>query len=336
MNILVTGATGFIGSNLTKELITRGYKVHILSRDPGKSSMFDPQSSVFFNGDITDKQSLVEAMKGCEGVFHLAAYAKVWSKDKNMYNTQNVLGTQNVFEAAKVASIKKILVVSTAGVFGPSGDHPVDETTIRKKPYFTQYEKTKSLADKVSGEYVNKGISVITVFPTRVFGPGPLNESNSATKLIHQYSVGKWRILPGNGNKIGNYVYIDNLISGMINAFEKGRSGEGYLLGGSDISYLDFFKTISDITGKKYFMIRIPLFLALAISSVFSFFARITGIPPLITPGWIKKYLHDWSVSSAKAMYELGYNPGSFREEVAKTLEWFDSNQSPKWKNSIR
>jgi farnesol dehydrogenase len=93
------------------------------------------------------------------------------------------------------------------------------------------------------------------------------------------------------------------------------------------MSYLDFFNTISDISGKEYFMFRVPMIIALAIASGFSLVARLTGIPPLITPGWIKKYLHDWSVSSAKAMNELGYDPGSFREEVGKTLAWLETNQ---------
>lgn len=322
MNILVTGATGFIGSSLTEELVSQGHIIHILSRDPSKSSMFDHENTTFFVGDITNKESVVKAMAGCERVFHLAAYAKVWSKDKRHYYQQNVEGTRHVIEAALEAGIKKVLLVSTAGVLGPSKDQPINESTVRTKPFFTEYEKTKGLADQVSRDYLNKGIDIITVYPTRVFGPGPLNESNSATKLIQQYSTGKWRIIPGNGKKIGNYVYIDDLVEGMIRAIEHGQAGEGYLLGGSNISYLEFFGTVSGIIKKKYSMIRIPMALALITSSVFLLFTKITGIPPLLTPGWVKKYLHDWSVSSEKAITALDYNPGTFRDGIEKTLIW--------------
>lgn len=325
MNILVTGATGFIGSNLTEELVSQGHIVHILSRDSSKASMFDQKNKIFYAGDITNKESLVKAMTGCVQVFHLAAYAKVWSKEKKHYYLQNVEGTRHVIEAALEMGIKKVLIVSTAGVLGPSGDQPVNESTLRTKPFFTEYEKTKSLADQISKDYLNKGLSIVTVYPTRVFGPGPLNESNSATKLIHQYSIGKWRIIPGNGGKIGNYVYIDNLVSGMIRVMEYGQTGEGYVLGGSNISYFEFFGIISEIIKKKYRMIRMPMVLALVTSSIFLLFAKITGIPPLLTPGWVKKYLHNWSVSSEKAITDLDYDPGKFSEGVENTLMWLKS-----------
>ena len=126
MNILVTGATGFIGSNLTEELVSQGHIVHILSRDPSKGSMFDHKNITFFVGDITNKKSVAKAMAGCNRVFNLAAYAKVWSSDKKHYYHQNVEGTRHVIEAALETGIKTVLIVSTAGVLGPSTDHPVN------------------------------------------------------------------------------------------------------------------------------------------------------------------------------------------------------------------
>jgi len=322
VNILITGATGFIGSNLTEKLASQGHSLHVLSRDIGKVSMFRQENITFFTGDITDRNSVNKAMEGCERVYHLAAYARVWSKKRNVYHNLNIEGTRIVLDVASRIGVDKVLVVSTAGVLGPSENGPVNEYAIRNTRFFTEYERTKSIADQITQEYVRKGLFAVTVYPTRVFGPGPLGESNSATKLIHQYSTGKWRIIPGSGKRIGNYVFIDNLVEGMVRAMEQGESGGKYLLGGSDISYNDFFNTISEITGKRYFMIRLPVIFALMTATVLLAIATVTGISPLLTPGWVKKYLHDWPVSNDKAIAEINYIPGIFRDGVEKTLDW--------------
>ncbi len=324
MDILVTGATGFIGFRLTKKLLSLGHTVYVLSRDPGKAGMFRQEKMRFFTGDITDGERVRKAMKGCDRVYHLAACTEVWSKDRTVFQQLNVEGTKIVLDAAREMNVKKVMVASTAGVLGPSVNKPVDESTVRKIPFFTEYERTKWKADQVTQEYVKEGLFVITVYPTRVFGPGPMSRSNSATKLMQQYALGKWRIIPGSGKKTGNYVYIDNLVDGMIRAMEYGRSGEGYLLGGSNVSYNDFFNTISELIHRNFFMIRIPIAISLAVAAAMLLLARITGIPPLLTPGWVRKYLHDWSASNNKAINELGYTPGTFREGVKKTLDWLN------------
>lgn len=321
MNILVTGSTGFIGFSLAEKLLSYGHTVHVLSRDPGKKGMFEQENVRFFAGDITDYKRVEEAIKGCHRVYHLAACTEVWSKDPSAFYKQNVEGTRIVLEAAREMLVKKVLVASTAGVLGPSMDDPVDESAVRITPFFSEYEKTKWKADQVTKEYVYEGLHVVTVYPTRVFGPGRLGWSNSA-RLIQQYALGKWRIIPGSGREIGNYVYIDNLIEGMTRAMEHGRSGEGYLLGGANVSYNEFFDTVSEIIHRKYFMIRIPKGIALLTASGMLLFARITGIPPRLTPGWIRKYYHNWAITNQKAIAGLGYDPGTFREGVEKTLDW--------------
>ncbi len=327
MNILVTGATGFIGFSLTEKLVSLGHTVHVLSRDPGKSVMFRQEKVHFFKGSITDEQSVREAMKGCDRIYHLAACTEVWSKHRSLFYRQNVEGTRIVLDVAREMQIEKVLIASTAGVLGPSVKGSVDESTAREIPFFTAYEKTKWMADQITREYAEKGLFAVTVYPTRVFGPGSLNRSNSVTKMIKQYTLGKWRIIPGSGREIGNYVYIDNLVDGMIKAMEKGRSGEGYLLGGDNVSYNEFFTTISDIINRKYQMIRIPKVFCLFAAAIMLLFAKITGVSPLLTPGWIRKYLHNWSITNDKAVNELGYVPGTFREGVEKTVEWLKTNR---------
>src|SRR6478752_4105432 len=127
MKIFITGATGYIGNNLAKRLADEGHLVHALNRSSHKSALLDHENIKLFKGDITDPASVKNAMQNCEQVYHLAAYARVWAKDPSTYFKLNVEGTQHVLDAAKELGINDIVVTSTAGVLGPSGERPVKE-----------------------------------------------------------------------------------------------------------------------------------------------------------------------------------------------------------------
>jgi len=164
----------------------------------------------------------------------------------------------------------------------------------------------------------------VIVNPTRVYGPGPLNVSNSVTKLIKQYTEGKWKFIPGDGMSTGNYVFVDDVINGHILAMERGLAGERYLLGGEDATYHELFDTIASIGGKRHKLYKMPLGVLLTFGKIQLFLAETFGRQPLITPGWVRKYLYKWSVSSAKAEKELGYRITPLNEGVRKTVDWLN------------
>ena len=260
MKVLVTGATGFIGSNLVKELVKRKYKINCLCRDLSKTSdLLHPDINIF-RGDILNYNTIKTAISGCNGLFHMAAFTETWTKDQADIYRLNVAGTWNVLEAALSENVKDIVITSTAGVLGPSTSGVIDEHYKREIPYFSKYEETKQIAEDLALDYTSKGLNIRIVNPTRVFGPGPLNESNSVTRMIRLYTSGKWRFLPGNGESIGNYVYIDDVVAGHIRVMENGKSGERYLLGGENISYNAFFALLGELTGKKVFSCSSPAF----------------------------------------------------------------------------
>jgi len=328
MKVFVSGATGFIGKHLSQKLAEQGNIVHALYRSGKKTVDMQHPNIIFFKGDITDIDSLYIAMKNCEYVFHLAAYAKVWSKQRNTFEIVNYQGTVNVLETAIQHRIKKVIVTSTAGVFGPSSNAiPVNEFSKRTVPYFSEYERTKDLADKMIMEKYSSKIDVTIVCPTRVFGPGELSASNSVTRLISLYISGKYRFLPGKGQSIGNYVYIDDVVTGMLLALEKGCAGERYILGGENVSFSDFFARLSNITGKSYTLFKIPVAIIMLLATTMKFFAILFQIPPLLTPGWARKYLYDWKLSSNKAGEELNYKPQLLEEGFIKTVMWIKSNK---------
>ncbi len=217
---------------------------------------------------------------------------------------------------------KKIVVTSTAGVLGPSDSIPIDEKCERTSKFFNSYELSKFEMEKKVLEYAAKGLLVVIVNPTRVFGPGILSEANSATKIINAYIHGKWHFIPGKGNSIGNYVFIDDVVKGHILAMEKGLPGERYILGGTNLNFLDFFSAIAAVSGKRYWMIRLPAQMLIFISSLVFFISRLFGKPPRLAPSWIKRYLLDWAVSSKKAEHNLGYRITPIEEGLEKTVQW--------------
>lgn len=326
-NIFITGATGFIGASLAMYLANNGYNVHALHRSNADTSNIIHPNIKLFTGDISDILSIEKAMKGCSGIFHIAAYAKQWNKDKNKFYDVNYQGTLNVLEVAQKQKANKIVFTSTAGVIGPStNEEKVDENTVRPIGFFFDYEKTKWMAEQKIQEFVQKGMDISIVNPTRVYGPGLLSESNGVTTMIKKYYLGKWHMLPGNGSKIGNYVFIDDVVAGHYLAYKKGTPGERYILGGTNISYNDLFKKINEIIKDKHYLIKIPAFVIRLVAGINMLICYATGKAPFITPASAKRFLFHWNVSSEKAIKELGYNPTSFSEGAKKTIDWIKQN----------
>lgn len=324
--IFITGGTGFIGQKLVHNLADEGNEVVALIRSKSKTQDLAHENVSFVEGDLFSTDALNKGMEGCDEVYHLAAFASVWAKE-NTFEKVNINGTLNILDAAKAQGVSKTLVTSTAGVIGPAIDGPVNEDTPRKVDFFTPYESSKYESELKIREYVNDGQNVVIVNPTRVYGPGPLNVSNSVTKLVKQYIEGKWKFMPGDGMSTGNYVYVDDVINGHKLAMKNGKAGERYLLGGEDATYHELFDTIADIGGQKHKLYKMPLGVMLTFGKVQLFMAESFGRQPMITPGWVRKYLYEWKVSSEKAKKELGYEITPLKNGIQQTVNWLKNGQ---------
>ncbi len=320
--IFVSGATGFIGSRLALHLADRGHIVHALFRSSQKAEILKQKNIHLFKGDVCDKSSLEPAMDACDEAYHLGAFLRLWDKDPNLFQRVNVDGTKNVLDTALKFKLYKVVVTSTAGVLGPSRSDPLDERSERLVEFFTPYERSKYEMEQKVLEYKERGLFVVLVNPTRVFGPGILSEANSATKIIEAYIRGLWRIIPGRGHNVGNYAFIEDIVKGHVLAMEKGLPGERYILGGTNLSFLDYFNVISAVSGTKFRMIWLPAPFLICISGLVFFFSRLFGNSPKIAPQWIKRYLQNWAVSSEKAERELGYKITPIEEGIGKTVQW--------------
>jgi farnesol dehydrogenase len=328
MKIFVTGSTGFIGSRLVLKLASEGHTVHALYRSDKKIVNYLPPNIIFFKGDLTRSGSLESAMQGCDAVIHTAAFAGVWHRDEKVIYDLNVAATLLILKIAAEKGIRRCVVTSSAAVFGPSGGHNLNETDPESKHFFTPYERSKALMEKEVARFVEAGQDIVVVNPTRLYGPGPLNDANSVTRLVKMYCEGKWHFLPGDGESIGNYVFVDDVVNGLELALLKGRTGNRYILGGENVSYTEFFLLLERISGIHKRLFKFPLPFMLGAAEAMTLFARLTGIPPMITPGLVRKYNHHWRLSSDKAKSELGYDPVSLEKGLTATLKWL-KQESP-------
>lgn len=321
MKYFVTGGNGYIGSWLVKALVDAGHSVNVLVRNPDRAKHIAFQGVSFFKGDIQDPVSLEAGMQGCDGVFHMAAFAKVWAKDPKIFFDLNVEATNRVLDAATKCGIKRTVVTSTGGVFGASISGIITEKSGRDLDFFNEYESSKALSESKIKDYVIAGLDVVIVSPTRVYGPYMQGEPESVTLMIDKYCKGKWRFIPGDGTKFGNYVFVQDVVKGHILAMENGQKGQTYLLGGSNHNYNEFFQKVGEQLGKKHWMIHMPLGVQMLFSRI-QLMKTWFGGEPLITPKWIAKGKYDWSVDPSKAVNDLGLQLTPLEDGLKQTIDW--------------
>lgn len=322
MKIFITGATGFIGAKLTRRLLRDGHQVHALVRTPAKAASLEDPGLTLFQGDLSDEHAIDAAMEGCEAVFHLAAYAKVWARNPATYFDLNVLGTEAVMRAAVNSNVRKIVITSTAGVWGPSLRGSVTEERARDIDFLNEYESSKALADSRVKDYIiSNKIDTVFVCPTRVYGQYLIGPTASITSLVERYLFSGWKIIPGRGHQIGNYIHVDDVVEGHVKALEKGRSGRTYILGGVNASYNEFFKVLASVSGIHRRMVHLPLWIQHGFARVQLLGARWFGIEPAFTPSWMGKSLYHWEVSPDRMITELGIQPVSLEEGLKSTVE---------------
>src|SRR5882762_7396596 len=326
MKIFITGATGYIGQRLTARLLEEGHEIHALCRQKPEYPSFRNDRFHFYAGDLLDKTAITKAMRGCEMVYHLAGMAKVWAKRPSDYYDVHVSGTQYVLEAALTNEVKKIVFTSSGATYGVSNGSPLTEESVRTHPFFTEYENSKFIAEECVQHFVRKGLDVVIVNPTKVYGPGLWTESNAVSQMIKSFIEGDWHIIPGNGRMIGNFSFIDDVVNGHCLAMQKGRPGEKYILGGANVSFNEFFFLLKTTSKVNYFTFHVPFQLMMLYGWQEEWVAWALGKEPKITCPWIRKYSHNQALSSGKASLELGYTMTTLEAGLTKTLEWMRSD----------
>jgi farnesol dehydrogenase len=321
MKCLITGANGYIGTHLVCQLLEKGHEVHaFILRGTDRSQL--PCSDIrIFEGDILRETDLLPALEGCEVVYHLASRVSPWEKDPGIYHRVNVQGTRILLDACLQQGVRRVLVSSSCGIFGPSRNKQAvfEDTPILEKG-LDYYERSKCEQAQMARSYIEKGLEVVVVYPTRVFGPGIESFGNVVTRIMRGALDGAWRMIPGSGKNIGNYIYVDDAARGMILAMEKGLNGQDFILGGQNISYEELFEMVQHLSGRKMRLYRIPYFLMYLAGRLEEWRAGWTGKRPLLTTHGARKYTSDWIVSTRKIRKDLGFRPTPLEEAIRMTI----------------
>ena len=328
MKVLVTGSTGFIGSHVVELLLHHHYEVKVLCRSAHLAHRMFADRIEIASGDMRNRDAIFHAARDCHAAIHLAGYAKNWARDPALFDRVNVTGTTHLLDAALAGQFRKVVVTSTNLTIPPSRDGRCsDETAAPLDHYVNSYQGSKCRMEKRIAAYARRGLPVVMVNPTRVFGPGLLSEANSVTKMIQQYLAGSWRMILGDGLARGNYAFVADVAQGHLLALQHGKSGERYLLGGANLGFIEFFAVLADVSGKTRKMFHVPAKMAFAIAGVSQFLAEHLAIHPLITPDWVATFMANWEISNDKAIRELGYRVTPFPLALEKTIHWLTQNK---------
>lgn len=318
MRIFLTGATGFIGGALARRLLLLGHQVTCLVRSPEKAKPLQEAGARLAPGDITDTASLDAAMPGHDAVIHAAALYEIGPIDKEKMVFTNVEGTRRVLEACRRHKMKTVLYVSSVAAKGETGGAVVDETFEHKQVFTTWYEYTKWSAHQLARKLREGGLPLRIVMPGVVYGPG---DTSSIGRYIKDWLS---RTLParlGEGS-VYTFVYIDDVVDGIVRILDRGRDGEEYLLAGMPHLWGDLGREITALSGVRGPRMAMPALLGYGYAWVAETLGRWTGVKPLVTREGVRS-VDDvcMAYDSGKAIRQLGWRPRGLAEGLRPTLE---------------
>jgi dihydroflavonol-4-reductase len=321
MKIAVTGATGHIGVNLCRMLIDRGYRIKALIHRNNKG--LEGLSLEYVKGEVTNKADLENLCRGCETVFHLAAYISIRKKD-SLCNELNVGGCTSLIEAVKNTGVRRIIHFSSVHAFYEKPlDAELNESRDLSFHSDISYNRSKALSQKLMTDASSKDLEIIVLNPTCVVGPYDFRPSYFGNAIIRFYKG------QNPGLVSGGYDLVDvrDICAAAVNAIQQGRSGECYLLGGRWLSIITLVNEIEKLGGHKTPRIKLPIRMAQLAAPLLNLHSLITKKPPLYTTMSLQTLKNSHrSISYEKARAELNYRSRPFNETISDTVQWFKEN----------
>jgi dihydroflavonol-4-reductase len=325
---LVTGGSGFIGGHVADVLRDRGVHVRILDRVPPD----DRSAGIeFVSGSVLDLDGLRTAMAGVRHVYHLAAIAKLWSRDRSDFDRVNAQGAALVMQAAAERGIARVVHCSTEAILLPKhrgAGALIDETV---HPELSDmpgpYTRSKLKAEHVVLAAMQGGLDALIVNPTVPIGPGDRNLTPPAAMLL-MFLKGH---SPAYLDFVLNLVDVRDVAVGMVAAAERGRTGERYILGGENVALHDLLLMLERISGRPMPKRTVPGWVALTSASVAEWVAdHLTGRPPAATREGVRLALRSGPFDSGKASAELGYASRPLSASLKEAVTWLSENAASK------
>ena len=323
MKTLVTGASGFLGSHVARQLVARGDDVRVLLRPSSHNRAIGDLSLEYVTGDLRDADSLEKAVKGVQRVFHVAADYRLWARRSREIYDCNVGGTKNLLAAAKRAGIEQFVYTSTVATIAVDRPAPPNESTDAKlEEMVGHYKRSKWMAEREVLNAAKDGLPVIVAMPTTPVGPWDWKPTPTG-KIIVDFLNGK---MPGYVETGLNFVGVEECAAGHLLVAEKGKVGERYLLGAENLTLKQLLDTLEKITGLPAPTWKIPHGVALGVAYLSTIGSRLVGKEPQIPVEGVKIARHTMFVDCSRAKRELGFHAGPVAAALERAVRWYEGH----------
>jgi dihydroflavonol-4-reductase len=321
IDALVTGGTGFVGANVIRALLGEGRTVRVLARAGGDRRALEGLKVDVCDGDLCDPSSLRRAVEGVDTVFHVAADYRLWARRPEEIYRANVEGTRAMLQACADAGVSRVVHTSSVGALGiPTDGTPGTETTpVTLADMVGPYKASKFLAEQVALGFALKGLPVVIVNPSTPVGPWDVKPTPTG-RMIVDFLQGRIFATLDTGL---NLVHVSDVARGHLLAAERGRVGERYILGHTDLTLAEIGELLASITGGRAPRMKIPYAVAWAAAGCMEVAARVTGGVPRASLTAVRMARKRMFFSAAKAVRELGLPQTDVREALVDATRWF-------------
>lgn len=320
--VLVTGASGFVGSAVAAKLVERGFSVRALVRATSPRTHLAGLDLEYVQGDLRDAETIRPAMAGVRYLFHVAADYRLWARDRNEIVINNVTGTRVMMEEALHAGVERIVYTSSVATLAVQRDGTsVDETVpLDELKAIGAYKRSKVAAERLVERMIaQQGLPAVIVNPSTPIGPRDVKPTPTG-RIIVEAALGR---IPAFVDTGLNLVHVDDVAQGHLAALDRGKIGERYILGGQNVQFSEMLAVIANLIGRRPPRVRLPrsaiVPLALAAETV----ARFTGREPFVTMDALRMSKYRMFFTAAKAERDLGFTARPFTDALTDAIRWF-------------
>jgi dihydroflavonol-4-reductase len=321
LKTLVTGSTGFIGSTVVRELLKGGVDVRVTVRKDSDTRNIDGLDVERVYGDTRDRTSMRAALKGCDTLYHVAAYFAHWSLNKDLFYEVNVEGTKTILREALAQGLEKVVYTSTSNTIGShgAGNFVNEQAQFNAWKTGDHYAISKYLAEIEAKKICDRGLPMVIVNPTLVIGVRDIKPTPSGKLIVDIVN----REMPGYIDGAINIIDVRDVARGHLLAAKKGRIGQRYILGNENVTVGDFFRLVAETAGVKPPRLKLPYPVALLLGYVFHVQARITKQPPVVSLSQVRIGNMGEHFDNSKAVNELGLTLTPLKNTIKNTIDWF-------------
>jgi dihydroflavonol-4-reductase len=318
--ILVTGASGFLGSAIAGALRVRGHDIRVLARPSSPRTNLNPADTLC-EGDLRDRASLAAALKGARFLFHAAADYRLWARDPEEIARNNLEGTRLIMEEALRAGVERVVYTSSVATLKPiEGGSAAEDRPLAEGEGIGAYKRSKVAAERLVETMIQRDrLPAVIVNPSTPIGPRDVRPTPTG-RIIVEAASGRMPAFVETGL---NLAHVDDVAAGHLAALDRGRIGERYILGGDNVFLADMLADIAQLVGRRPPTVKLPRIMLYPVAYGAEVLARLRGVEPFITMDGLRMARHHMFFDDAKARRELGYVSRPYREGLADAIAWF-------------